>query len=155
MNKTSLCFCYLIRQMHKVEQNNIVWIWKHMLLMQCYIVILPECQYLNLCFSFMFLPVTYLVLVNLLSSLHILLISKQYSHTFYTLPHQIFFKHFKNSGTLSSCHQVAIFISPFLFVFNWCHFLLYDSKSFKTILPFFHAFILIENSISKTLFLTF
>lgn len=66
-----------------------------------------------------------------------------------------FFKRFKNSGTLSSCHQVAIFITPFLFVFNWCHFLLYDSKSFKTILPFFHAFILIENSISKTLFLTF
>lgn len=66
-----------------------------------------------------------------------------------------FFKRFKNSGTLSSCHQVAIFITPFLFVFNWCYFLLYDSKSFKTILPFFHAFILIENSISKTLFLTF
>lgn len=153
MSKTSLCFCYLIWQMHKIEQNNIVWIWKRMLLTQCYIVILPECQYLNLCFSFnVFACYLFGACQSFIITSYSTDLKKIFSYLLYTSLLD-FFKRFKNSGTLRSCHQVAIFITPFLFVFNWCHFLLYDSKSFKTILPFFHAFILIENSISKTLFL--
>lgn len=121
---------------------------------QCYLVILPKCQYLNLFHFYVFACYLFGACQSFIITSYSTDLKKIFSYLLYTSLLD-FLKCFKNSGTSSSCHQAAIFITPFLFVFIWCHFLLYDSKSFKTILPFFHAFILIENSIYKTLFLTF
>lgn len=146
--------------MHKTQQNIVFGSGNVLFLMHCYAVVL-ECHYLDLSFIFIFDVYLFSTCQSFIITSHSTNLKKILFYLLYLRLFLLdFFKYFKNSGTSSSCHKVAV-CSPLFTCVQLLSLSTCDSKCFKTILLFFHAFVLtensiyMENSISKTLLISY